>query len=275
MKSKIVFLDIDGTLLDPSGRILESTKNALRTASENGHRFYLCTGRSLAEISDDILSLPISGIIGAGGGYIQAEDKVVFHKVLDKEPLRQLLDFFKVHRVEYYLETNEGLFASEHLKSKIRSMVYTPEKNSKSLEHVEEFLNLMIEDTSRIDYDHINKLSFINDTIPYTDIYQRFKNDFQVIPSTVPDFGEDSGEVGVKNIHKQTAIEYILHYLNYNKADTLAFGDGHNDVEMFAAVHIGIAMGNAGDQLMAVADEVTASNAEDGIALGLEKHGLI
>lgn len=277
MDNKIIFLDVDGTLCTDDGNVSERTKATIIKASEKGHQFYLCTGRSKAEITSEVLDLPISGIIGAGGGYIEVNEKVVFHKVLDKEKLMQLIEFLKDNKVEYYLESNEGLYASTNLKNLLNEIILrdNPEKGPAALEGISWFTDLLIEDESRIDYNHINKMSFVNQTIPFQEIYDRYHEDFQVIPTTVSAFGKESGEVGVKNIHKQTAIEYLLHYIDKNQDNTMAFGDGHNDVEMFAAVNIGIAMENASEQLLAVADEVTTSNNTDGIAIALERHNLI
>ncbi|WP_208559537.1 HAD family hydrolase [Marinilactibacillus kalidii] len=277
MEKQLIFLDVDGTLCTSEGTVSERTKEAIQRAHENGHQFFLCTGRSKAELNEEVLSLPISGIIGAGGGYCEVDSKVVFHKVLDKDRLIDLVSFLKDHQVEYYLESNDGLFASTNLKNQLNEMTLrdNPDKGLAALDSITWFTDLLIEDESKIDYDHINKLSFVNQTIPFQEIYDRYSNAFQVIPTTVAAFGKESGEVGVKNIHKQTAIEYVLNYLNEDKAHTMAFGDGHNDVEMFAAVRYGIAMENAGDQLLAVADEVTTSNNSDGIAIALERHNLI
>lgn len=69
---KIIFLDIDGTLCNDLGVVPTSAKKAIIQAFVNGHRFYLCTGRSKAEISDEVLNLPISGIIGAGAVIVRS-----------------------------------------------------------------------------------------------------------------------------------------------------------------------------------------------------------
>lgn len=78
---KVIFLDIDGTLCNDAGIVPESAKIAITKSYEKGHRFYLCTGRSKAELSDEVLDLPISGIIGAGGGYCEVDGDVILHQV--------------------------------------------------------------------------------------------------------------------------------------------------------------------------------------------------
>lgn len=277
---KIVFLDIDGTLCNDSGVVPASAENAIKQAHQNGHRFFLCTGRSKAEIPAEVLALPISGIIGAGGGYCEVEGEVILHQVFDSAELKKLIGFLEEHGVEYYLESNQGLFASANLRSRLIELTLNglAENSVEGQEKINEinwFLELLIEDPVRIDYEDVNKLSFVNHAIPYEIIHKKYNGDFHMLRSTVPAFGADSGEIGIKNINKKTAIEKLLAHIRQGKEDCLAFGDGENDIPMFEAVATGIAMSNASERLKVVADEITYSSDEDGIAYMLEKMGLV
>jgi Cof subfamily protein (haloacid dehalogenase superfamily) len=277
---KIIFLDIDGTLCNDSGVVPASAENAIKQAHQNGHRFFLCTGRSKAEIPAEVLDLPISGIIGAGGGYCEVEGEVILHQVFDSAELKKLIGFLEEHGVEYYLESNQGLFASANLRSclvklTLNGLAENSVEGQAKINEIKWFLDFLIEDPSRIDYEDVNKLSFVNHAIPYEIIHKKYNGDFHMLRSTVPAFGADSGEIGIKNINKKTAIEKLLAHIRQGKEDCLAFGDGENDIPMFEAVATGIAMSNASERLKAVADEITYSSDEDGIAYMLEKMGLV
>lgn len=76
MTKKIVFVDVDGTLVTDDGLVPASAKTAIIKARNNGHQVYLCTGRSKPELYDSILSIGFDGIIGAGGGYIEVAMKL-------------------------------------------------------------------------------------------------------------------------------------------------------------------------------------------------------
>lgn len=276
---KLIFLDVDGTLCNDAGIIPESAKKAINQAAAKGHQFFLCTGRSKSEITQEALDLPLSGIIGAGGGYCEVNGEVILHKVFDAAELRKLIAFLESNQIDYYLESNKGLFASENLKNTLTTLTLKgvsadSEEGQARLGKIQWFMDLLIEDKEQIDYEDVNKVSFVNHSVPYEKVHDKYFGDFQMMRSTVPAFGPDSGEIGIKNIHKKSAIEAVLKHLGRDKADTYAFGDGHNDVEMFAAVATGIAVGNACAELLAVADEVTTSPDEDGIALALQKHRL-
>ncbi len=81
-------------------------------------------------------------------------------------------------------------------------------------------------------------------------------------------------EIAHKSISKKTAIETLLkhQYTELKLENVLAFGDNYNDIEMLKAVGIGVAVENAKKEVLEVADKVTASNIEDGVAFFLEKH---
>ena len=86
----------------------------------------------------------------------------------------------------------------------------------------------------------------------------------------------DTGyDVFSKNCSKSVGIEKVLEYYGIAREDTMAFGDGMNDKEMLELVKIGVAMGNAKDEIKSIADYVTDDVNHDGIIKALEHFGLI
>lgn len=277
--TKVIFMDIDGTLVNDNGVIPESARLAVKKARENGHLVFICTGRSKAELFDDILEVGFDGIIGAAGGYMEVNQEVIFHENVKAEDVRQLVAFFDEHGVDFYLESNGGLFASKNCKQHLRSIIedYVKE-NPEAKEEVEKglqpFHDTLIDDEDLIRED-INKISFLASDLPFERIEQEFASTFTVIRSTVPLFGENSGELSIPGIHKATAIAKLLEHLNIDKKDTFAYGDGMNDLEMIEYVQHGIAMGNAKEALKQAADDVTDTHDEAGIWNSFLKYGLI
>jgi Cof subfamily protein (haloacid dehalogenase superfamily) len=277
---KIIFIDVDGTLCNDEGFVPESAAIAIKEARKNGHLVYLCTGRSKAEIYDYIMEIGFDGIIGAGGGFVEVGNKMLYHKKVSEENVRHLVDFFNKHNVDFYIESNGGLYASKNLIPKLEKILYGDIENDPVARHKKEhnpnhFIEALItgQDLYR---DDVNKACFLEPRdISFEQIKEEFKNEFEVIHCTVPAFGEDSGELGVPEVHKATAIEVLLKHLNINIKDTIAFGDGLNDIEMFEFCELGIAMGNAKEGLKEIADEITDTHDEGGIYNSLKKHGLI
>lgn len=277
--TKIAFFDLDGTLCNSSGEVLASSVAAIRNFRADGNLAYICTGRSKPEILDSILDVGFDGVIGAGGGYIVINDEVVSHKTLPKEAVLEIIEFFNGHDVGYYLESNDGLFGSENCERKIKEEVRKiSDKEGTSFDEMSEKMQWFFDltsnyDNDQVDHGNVNKISFINNTISFKEIDENFGEEFHMYHSTVHLFGPESGEIAVKGIDKQKAVEFVLNYLNLKKSDALAFGDGDNDVAMFAAVDYKIAMANATDTLKSISDEVTKDADEDGIAFSLEKKG--
>jgi len=85
MKQKVVFLDVDGTIVNDKGIIPESAKQAIRTAVENGHKLVVCSGRSRFQLPQMLLDLGFSGMVTAAGAQVTADGKEIYHAVIDEE----------------------------------------------------------------------------------------------------------------------------------------------------------------------------------------------
>ncbi|MCE4049061.1 MULTISPECIES: Cof-type HAD-IIB family hydrolase [Bacillaceae] len=275
---KIIFLDIDGTLVDDNGIIPDSAKLAVRKARSNGHFVFLCTGRSKSILFPEVLEIGFDGIVGAAGGYIELNGEVLFHEVIKKNNLQLVVDYFNQHEIEFFLETNEGLFASKSCKDSIRALIdtvfETQTAQAELRKSMQSFYN-SISEAEDLVRDDINKIGFLGSAVPIERIMEQFPSVFTVIPSTVPFFGTNSGEVSIFGIHKASAIEKVIEHLGLEKEHTYAYGDGSNDIEMLEFVQYGVAMGNAKEEVKRAANDITDRHDEDGIYNSFKKYGLI
>ena len=92
---KVVFLDVDGTIVNNKGIIPESTKTAIRKAVENGHKMVVCSGRSLFQLPQMLLDLGFSGMITAAGGHVIADGKEIYHAVFDEEHRKWITEYME------------------------------------------------------------------------------------------------------------------------------------------------------------------------------------
>ena len=80
MKKKVIFLDVDGTLVDYEGNLPDSAVTAVQKARANGHRVYICTGRSKAEIYPNLWEIGLDGMIGGNGSYVEDHGHTILHR---------------------------------------------------------------------------------------------------------------------------------------------------------------------------------------------------
>lgn len=98
MNKKVIFFDVDGTLVDVRSSqefIPESTIKAIQATKQKGNLCFLCTGRSKAEIFSHILEIGFDGIIGAGGGFVEIGDEMLYHKQVSRNAIHHVVDFLK------------------------------------------------------------------------------------------------------------------------------------------------------------------------------------
>ncbi|WP_458118548.1 HAD family hydrolase [Paenibacillus sp. Z6-24] len=277
---KIVFIDIDGTLVDDYGQVPESAQLACRQARENGHLLFLCTGRSKAEIYDSIWDIGFDGMIGAGGGYVEIANKVLYHKKVRPEDVRHMVDFFNRNGIHFYLESNSALYASAHLKAQLEKLIYgdidhDSEARVRMKQAPHPFIAGLTYDETDLYKDDVNKVCFLESSLPFEQIREEFADRFEVIQCTVPLFGPNSGELMIPGIHKAIAIADLLDHLQLPREHTIAIGDGMNDAEMLEYCAVGIAMGDARPGLLEIADDITDPLEQDGLYNSFVKYGLI
>lgn len=278
MKKSIIFLDVDGTLVNDNGIVPNSAEVAIKEARENGHLIFLSTGRSKAELFDHIMDIGFDGIIAAAGGYIELNKKTIMHKKFKEEEVKEIVEYFNEKGIDFYLEANGGLFASKGCKEHLIKILFDENQSEKQREELEKGMKPFIEcliNGENLYRDDINKISFLGSNNDINEIIAKFSEKFNIIPSTVPMFGENSGEVSLKGIHKANAIEVLLEHLGVPNENTYAYGDGINDKEMLEFVNTGVAMGNAKEELKAIADDITDIHDNDGIYNSFKKYGLI
>ena len=274
---KIIFLDVDGTLVNYENQIPESAVAAIRKARENGHKVYICTGRSEAEVYDAIWEIGLDGMIGGNGSYVKDHDTVVMHQLVTADQCRCVVDWLHNRGLEFYLESNNGLFASEKFEEKSLDSIklYTARKG-RDAEHVtvRDIFPEMIFD-GELYRDDVNKISFLLDS--YQDHLDSIEEFPDLKAGTWGGAGELAlfGDLGVKNIDKGNAIDVLLKYLGADIKDTYAFGDAKVDIPMLEKCNTGIAMGNGGEEIKAAADYVTQDVNEDGICNAFRHFGLI
>ncbi len=252
----IVFFDMDGTLLDEHSK---TTDEILGILEELRHRQVLpvvATGRAPWEIDEIMAGSGIDSYVSLNGQYVICEGQVIYeHKIPEStiaellllaEEKGQHLGFYSSYNsaVSGVDQTVESLFAMDHLT--------VPPVDKQFFREYPVYLMGLFSEAGIDVYQEqfAGRLSFVRDS-PYS---------YAVTPWQAS---------------KKTGIEVFLNHTGRTGVHTYAFGDGNNDLEMFDAVDVSIAMGNAVAALKEKADYVTASNTEHGIGQGLRHYHLL
>lgn len=267
MKRKIIFLDVDGTLVDYEGRLPDSAASAVRQARANGHRVYICTGRSRAEVYPFLWEIGLDGMIGGNGSYVEDHGTVVMHQMLTAAQCRAVVDWLQARGLPFYLESNSGLYASADFATGAAAAIreYSRRKNGDmGVMTVQQAFPDMIYD-GELYREDVNKISFVlQEHEDYPDAAAAFPD---LKAGTWGGTGETAlfGDLGVKQITKAHAIDKLLAYLQADRADTIAFGDAKVDIPMLKYCAYGVAMGNGGEEIRAMADLITDDVDQDGL----------
>ena len=254
---KALFFDIDGTLVSfKTHAIPQSALDAIGKARMKGVKVFIATGRPPAFI-DNLGSLEYDGMICTNGSYIIADGKVIHKNPICQEDIRNLANYMEEHYLPSIFATEHGVVACGF-----------DEANKDTLD-VFSLLNIPVPKSVPIDEaigsEAIQIVAFFN------------KDSEQYIMSNVlthceanrwhPTFTDCIPE----GTDKSEGIDIVCSHYGLDVSEAMAFGDGGNDIGMLSHAGIGVAMGNASDDVKAAASYVTSSVDEDGIARALEK----
>lgn len=275
---RIVFLDVDGTILEHGERIAPSTVTAVRTARAAGHLVLLSTGRSAAHIHPAVAEIGFDGAITNSGAFATVGDEVVVDRPLPREATDRMLDVFAGLGIHFFLQTNDGVFASDGMTALLRDYVRAlTEREGDGPEDLMAGLALEeFPDIAEADLAHVAKSVFVSTRPDGLDrVRQELSDAFHIVPGSMPLPGGSNGEINLAGTTKGSAVEVVLSHLGIDAAHAVAVGDSWNDVEMFEVCGMSVAMGNAHPELKALADHVTTDVLDDGVWNAFERLGLL
>lgn len=287
---RIVFIDVDGTILEHGAVIAPSTISAIRTARANGHLVYLCTGRSEGDIHPDVTAIGFDGAITNGGAFATRGDERLLAHTMPREDVERLVTYFEQTGIHFFLQGNAHVYASPGVLAMMSE--FLSQRAARRAEDLKQLgvddeqadlLDAVLSDASGrytpvadADLDQIAKAVFVSSRSDTVDSAQRDLGErFHVIPGSMPLPGGSNGEISLRGINKGAAIIEVLDILGLDAKDAVGIGDSWNDVEMFEVVGTSVAMGGADPQLKALADRVTTGVLDDGVRNALVELGLV
>ncbi len=209
------------------------------------------------KLNGGLNDFPFDGYITLNGQYCYTNNQIIYSNTIKKEDLQALLDYLKDHQVPCgFTEENTKYFNyRDERVDAIHAITHNDDHPAGDCSHV-------------IDKSIYQIMCFVD------------KNEEKEILSHMPHcisarWHPTFCDISPIGGTKQLGIDKFLEYYGLDLKDTMAFGDGGNDMQMLQHVSLAVAMGNAGDELKSIADFVTKGVDDEGIAYALKHYGLI
>ena len=266
MKFKLIALDLDGTLNNDEKVITPKTKKALIAAQEAGAIVALVSGRQAPGLEREAKALELNKYHGMkisyNGGQIMdaTTGEIIFRKAIPNDlAVRFLRHLEKWAELSPIVDDGEYIYTTDETRHKVYD-----ESHNNNLQ-----VRIVPNIADAVTFSPVKILTAAPNEIlvPHLkDISGGFEDEMSFVQSA-PWFYEGT----IKGVSKYSALEQAAKYLGISRAEVIAFGDAQNDMSMLDFAGYGVAMANACDELKAMANEVTLSNNDDGIAATLAK----
>ncbi|MCR8575835.1 HAD family hydrolase [Streptomyces sp. Isolate_219] len=258
---KLIATDLDGTLLRSDETVSERTRQALAAATAAGAAHIVVTGRAVPWTRHILDALDYRGLAVCGQGgqvYHAGEHRLLTSVTLDRQLAGLALSKIEAEVGPLYLAASRDGLEGEVLVGPGYRVQEGP------------LPNVLMDDPGELWAAPINKVYIQHPSLDddaLAQVARQVAGD--LVGVTVA--GEGIVELLPLGLSKATGLSLAARRLGLTAKETLAFGDMPNDIPMFAWAARGVAMANAHDELKAVADEFTASNEDDGVAVVLER----
>lgn len=259
--TKIIFIDIDGTLTNSKKEVTEKTAKAIKRVVNKGIKVIITSGRNSAyckDVSEKAGATPI--VISSNGTSIfdYENNKTIYKNVIEKEKIIKLYEFAE--------KNNLGMMMNSLKKAYCNSNVIDKEKYNVEKIKKEEIVQKQITQVvMKVKHqDEITKTKDIVNEQGLKIFY--FSKKFSINEKV-----DCSIDIINEDVSKGTGINNLLKKLNIKKEETVCIGDYKNDIDMYNSCGYKVAMGNACREIKNRADYITLSNDEDGVAYFLDK----
>lgn len=271
---RAVFLDVDGTYAH-YGIVPEGHVRAVRMARQAGHRVLLCTGRPVSMLPESILEAGFDGLVASAGAYVEVAGKVLVDRRFPADLAVKTVAALDAHDAVYILEAQESLHVPPAAAERLRAIIDAhfsqapegPVGSSAILDAV-----LPTADRAVVPF---AKVSVFDSPVAMERLVEDIGEGIAVVANSVADEGRHAGELYQRGISKADGVAAAIAHLGIAREDTVAIGDGANDLEMIAFAGVGIAIEESLPELMAMADHIAAGPQQEGLVAAFAELGLL
>ncbi|MFQ4150532.1 HAD family hydrolase [Arthrobacter sp. LAPM80] len=269
-----VFLDVDGTYAD-YGVVPEAHSRAVRAARAAGHKVLLCTGRPKSMLPANILAAGFDGLVTSAGAYVEVDGEALLDRRFPADLAARTLAALDAHNAVYIMEAQETLQTPPAVEARLRAII--EEHFRQAPDGVEIGTSGIIGSLApwTADTPRISKISVYESPVPVDEIAAQIGAEIAVVANSIAAEGTHAGEMFQRGISKADGVRIASAHLGIARADTIAFGDGENDLEMLSYAGIGVAIEGSHPALLDLADRTAMPPSKDGIAKAFAELGLV
>lgn len=269
MNIKCIALDLDRTTLNAQGKLSAGNYHALCHAIEHGVHIVIASGRSFDTLPNDVLAVPgIEYAITSNGAAIyHIPTKTCLHEYkMTPASVEKILEVAGKHPVALEVFIDGTAYALKDYVENPVAYGTTPQ----AIPYVQSTRNPVADIVAFIKdhIDHIDSMDIVVSGEPQKQIIwdelARACDEIYITSSV-----SQLIEISHKDAGKHSGLRFIRKYLHLDRAETAAFGDGDNDVDLLKEAGIGIAMENASPKCKEAATYITKHHNEDGVAFGI------
>lgn len=247
-----VFLDIDGTLLSDSFIIPPENLKAIKAAQEKGHLVFINTGRSWGNIPPVLMEQfkDFDGIISGIGSMITVNGETVFKSFMSEDLIKRIMKY-AFDNPQYW-----ALFEGVNDVYSLSNDRYAMRDYQIPVENPDDYLGICKGDDIQV--------VAMGKTVP-EDFKELFNDDLTVFQF------ETYADLVKKGLNKAEGIKKAIEIMGIKRENTVAIGDSNNDYDMIEYAGVGVAMANSQQSILDIADYITDSNHDCGVAKAIEK----
>lgn len=285
---KLIAVDLDGTMLDSYGQVTENTKKVIQKTIQKETDVIIASGRPIDSIKTIAKEIESKKYFIAGNGaliYDIQNDRIIYEKFMSKEKVLEIIKICEENSISYNLYTETTIIAKalkynvlyyhkENLKKEEnkRTNITIVDDIYKYVENLEnpKFLKITVCDENKFVFQSIIKKLRKVSNIEVLDVLHMSRKMIKQGTEDIP-IEYYYTEISLKDVDKWNAIEFLMEKMNLKKEEVVAIGDNMNDKIMIENAGLGVAMGGSTPNIINIADYVTTSNNDEGVANVLEK----
>lgn len=272
MKYKMICIDMDGTLLNSKKKLSNGNREALKKAYENGVHIIICTGRNSRSALYFANEIGVqSALIANNGALVLDEDGevLIFKEALEKKQCEKILEVGKLYNS---IPNFHGL-GKIYLNSKFRRFINNM------------FFNRNIPEKYKIENIYLNKANAWSNVFDnkkevfgkciFLDKNKKLKKIEEVLNKDgsfeITYSGKFCLEINNKGVSKGRAVKILGEHYGIKQEEIICIGDNGNDISMIKYAGLGVAMKNGTDAVKEIANYITDTNDNDGVAKVVKK----